>query len=346
MVTVTKPGKTGKPVIPSSAERHGGKKVELLSQQTISFNRPGSEPSTQAVGQTVPRPSAAFSATPAPGVSSTPNHAERDPGYMSVGLPSKFVPYNFKELSLKTLQGIHIAKFHRANKEDNLRLIVEAIGSTLEPGVSAFDLTPADFYYLMYWQRVNSFPKNRMLIETFCNDIDHNNEVSIGVKGPDGEFIRDEKNNIVKKAKETLEIKDYVSMTTLEIKDLEPFDPRPFAELSEKYGLGFETMQDVVDVMETALDMAQKSTDGVDEFMYTAARAAFLVKSPGRESLKARCAVVESMSADEVALLDEYREKITNYGVAEYAVVRCKECGASTKLKVSFDALTFLPGGR
>lgn len=342
MVTVTKPGK---PSIPSSAERHGGRKVELLNQQTITFNRQGSSTSTEAAGQNATRP-ASFSASPAPGVSSTPNHAERDPGYMSVGLPSKFVPYPFKQLSIKTLQGVHIAKFHRANKEDNLRLIVEAIGSTLEPGVSAFDLTPADFYYLMYWQRVNSYPKNKMLIETVCSDIEHNNEVSVGVKGADGEYLRDEKRNIVKKDKETLKIQDYVSMTTLEIRDLEKFDGAPYRELSEKYGLGFETMQDVVDAMEQALEMAQAGNTDVDEFMYTASRAAFLVRSPGRESLKVRCDVVETMSAEDIALLDEYRDKITNYGVAEYATVRCKECGASTKLKVSFDALTFLPSGR
>lgn len=333
--------------IPSSAERHGGRKVELLSTQNIPLNRP--QVQAQRLAQQTAAQPTTLPASQTPAVEGTaPSYSERDPAYMPVVLPSKFSPYTFKTLSLKTLQGSHISKLHRAHKEESLRLIVEAIGSTLEPGLSAFDLTPADFYFLMYWQRVNSYPKNRLLVETYCTNVAHNDEVLIGVKDPQtGQLMVDPvTNQVIKKDRETLKIEDYVTMTTLEIKELEPFYLEPYLGLVDKYEIGVETMRDVVDALDIGLDMAQAGDETVTDFMYTAARAAFLRRGPGRMTLKERCLIVDQMSADEVMLLDEYREKITSYGVAEYANVRCKECGASTKLKVSFDALTFLSGRR
>lgn len=271
------------------------------------------------------------------------SHSEVDPDYHDIGLPSKFQLYPFKSLSLRTLQGIHISKFHRAHKESSLRPVVEAISSTLEPGVSAFDLMPADFYFLMYWQRVNSMPKTPMLVELNCENEAHQDEVVYGVKDPEtGEFLRDEEGKIIKKHVDTLRIVETLTNTTLSIKDLEPIDFTPFKELHAKYGLGYETMKDVV----ATLEHIAESEDGEPDYTFLASRAAFLATTPGRESLAARIKIVETMEPDELTLLQAYMSKVTDFGVAESAVIRCKECGASTRVNISFDALTFLPGGR
>lgn len=260
---------------------------------------------------------------------------------MSVGLPSKFHFYPFKSISLRPLLGLHIAKFHRAHKEASLRLVVEAINSTLDPAVSAFDLTPADFYYLMYWQRVTSFSSTPMLIETYCTAPKHNDEVMIGVMDEEGQPVLDEDKKPVKKAKETLHIKDYLKATTLEVQDLPAFDMKEFQQLHDKYQLGYETMRDVVDMTEQVIDGGKDA-----EFAFKAGKAAFLAKGEGRMTLEERAKVFDTMDADEIAQLDLYIEKLSGYGVSEHAVMRCKDCGASTRVPVSFDALSFLSSGR
>jgi hypothetical protein len=50
------------------------------------------------------------------------------------------------------------------------------------------------------------------------------------------------------------------------------------------------------------------------------------------------------MDPEDINVLDEYIAAVTAYGVSEFANIRCKECGALTKVKLSFDALSFLPG--
>lgn len=310
--------------IPSPSKRAGNgapKVVETVSTQSFEFKRPQAQSS---------RPTQSSLPPSHPDYRPQKPASETSAEFFSVDLPSNFQLYPFKTLSVSPLKGIHIAKFNRAFKEERLKYIVEAISSTLGDGVSAFDLQPGDFYYLMYWHRVNSFPKNPMMIEAYCQDLTHNLQVTEGVDDGTG--------NIIKKEKETLHIKELLNNTTLETKNLKPLDLTPYKELDERYQLGYETMRDVVEVAEYVIE----SEDGAPEFSWLAGRAAFLKPLPGRTTLKERCAIVEQMSTDDLAMLEAYSQDITDYGVSEFANIRCKECGASTRVNISFDALTFL----
>lgn len=298
-----------------------GPRVEVLSSQNFSFNK------TTSGSPPMNGPSLG-----------TKTFAETNPGFYSVDLPSKFYGYPFKTLAVSPLKGLHIAKINRAQKENSLRFLVEALSSTLEPTVSAFDLKPGDFYFLMYWQRVNSYPKSPMLIEVDCTDPAHQLAVIEGVKNSDGV--------LVKKPQESLVIKEFLTATTLNVKDLVEPDLTEFEDLRSRYVLGYETMRDVVLTAEKVLD----SEDGAPDFAFTAGLASFLspIQKEGEPplDLAARCSLVDTMSVDDVNDLQRYIDVVTNFGVSESASIRCKECGALTRVNISFNALTFLPNGK
>ena len=311
------------------SQRPNGPRVTEVTTQNISLRRP-----QQGL------PSAAYPEGALPKSSVSPqttlrkSYSEENPDFISIDLPSKFQFYGFKELSARTLRGSHQAKMNRAYTQNRIRFIVEAISATLEPGISAFDLTPADFYFLMYWQKVNSFTKSPQIITVQCSDPKHL------------ERVKEAELPI-----ESLRIEQFLNATTLDTQTCETLDLATLRAGLEKYDLGVETMRDVVEMTEKLTDMAEAEEDpenktplseSVSEYGWLVSRATFLA-SPA--SLDARCKIIGDMTVEETSLLEQYMQAVTQYGVEEFANVKCKECGASKRVKISFDALTFLPGG-
>jgi hypothetical protein len=264
---------------------------------------------------------------------------------MSVGLPSLKHFYPYRDLSVCTMKGYHQAKFFRSTREDNLRYLVEAMSSTIGDGVSAFDLVPADFYFLMYWHRVSSFTKNPQILKLECTDQDHIRQTLLPEDDPN--YL----------PPDTLKIEAFLDKTSLDTEYLEAWDPSPWAELHEKYTLGVETMRDLVEFGEERdelmLQQGKMTEDQLaeqliseDEFMWMTARASFLARIEGRSTLRERIETIKMMDADEIQSLEEYMAAATDFGVKEYANLTCKECGAHHRALVSIDALNFLPKNR
>ena len=103
-------------------------------------------------------------------------------------------------------------------------------------------------------------------------------------------------------------------------------------------------MADVVELSEWFGGDTDAANSPDEETAFLVQYAPFLAKSEGRMTLKERCEIVKTIEPDDLILLDDYIETITQYGVSEYGTIKCKECKASTRVSISFDALTFLPG--
>jgi hypothetical protein len=234
------------------------------------------------------------------------------------------------------------AKLHQAATQNSIRHTVEAISATLGDGVSAMDLTPQDFYFLMYWQRTNSFLKTPMIVRASCTDPTHNENVVLGKPGETEDSPRiplDEK---------TLELSIHVDKTTLKVSDLEIADG-----LAERYPslegieLHVETMRDIVYAAENLVELADLA-----EAEWLAGYAAFLkplqhpdteTTTGAYETLLERMERVKEFDPDQLAELDEYIREVTSYGVSESTTIKCPECGASNEVVIPFDARTFLP---
>lgn len=313
--------------------------VEELSTRTVQRPVPGATPgvpSSSGAAPEVKTPTAQnLSAQAAP-----PVH-EVDPAWSSFTFLSEGVFYpKDVPVSVKPLLGTTLAKFSRAHKEAKLRYTVEGLSTTLQ-GISAFDLTPADFYFAMYWHRVNSLPKTPMLITGYCTDEKHNYAVHVGI--PDAEDP-DHPDKVVKLAEDTLRNERVLNATTLETKFLDLKSGLSDLAVVSKYKLDVERMADVVELSEYLVEK-----DASEEFSYVAAYAAFLSsfnEDGSRLSLVDRVPTIEQMSAEDIHELDEYIRRVTSYGVSEYATINCKECGAPIRVKISIDALSFFPSLR
>lgn len=328
------------PVTPQPAKPR--QMITELGSETFEFPR---ERGTPAPPPDAPQTVAPKPPAPAP-IQNEKTYAETDPEFFSIDLPSGFQFYDFKHISARTLMAAHQAKFSRAQKEEKLRYTVEGISGTLEPSRSAFDLSVADFYFLMYWQRVNSYSKNPMLVTSYCDNTQHNEKVYIGYEAeepaPDSTEEAPKTVKVHKKMEEdTLKTEVLLNNTTLETKYLDPvdFDAWP---IKTKYDLHIETMRDVVEVTEFLGD----TEDITEEDLYLIKYAVFVRRREDRQTLKDRMAVVATIPPDDMVEFDQYIEAVTAYGVSEFAVVKCKGCGASSKVKITLDALTFLPSGR
>jgi len=232
------------------------------------------------------------------------------------------------------------AKLHQAATQNSIRHTVEAISATLSDGVSALDLTPQDFYYLMYWQRTMSFLKTPMIVKASCTDPTHNEHVIMGKPGPTEDSPRipvDEK---------TLELSIHVDKTTLTVTNLDLEDQEGKYPLLDDVELHVETMRDIVFAAENLVELADLA-----EAEWLAGYAAFLFPlqvqdSDGGsrpENLLERMERVKELSPDQLAELDEYIREVTSYGVSESTTIKCPECGASNEVVIPFDARTFLP---
>lgn len=250
-------------------------------------------------------------------------HSEVDPDYVDITLPSNFYFYPFKSLSVKPVRANAQAKFNRAAKEGRMKHLVDAISSCIEPGRSAYELTPQDFHSIMYWLRLNSYGKTPMTHKTVCENKEHIDDV-------------------VEKRKpvESLNISAVITKTSLTETQ---FDPEKMyqANLPNGLRLGYLTMRDVVDVSEMVDD------ENFDEIEWYADLAGFLAPRTEAEiSIKSRIELVKNLSPDDVEEIIQYSNSITDYGVKEKVLVRCNGCGAEMESNISIDALTFLPTSR
>lgn len=244
---------------------------------------------------------------------------------ISIAVPSNFAFYKFKDLYVRPFRGLHLAKLSKAHKERSLTPIIEAVSSVLSttegnvPGLGYY-LTIPDFYFVLYWLRLNSFTKSTYQHTTVCLDEQHNKDVEEG-----------------KKTKESLRIQETVNTSKIQIDTLTEI-PNPYLYVLDypDYILRPCTVLDTVEIMEHP-----KASD--DEFQYLAQKACYLTLAEGSTpSLDQRISIVEEMTTADLSTIAAYEKASQAYGVKEQITVRCTGCGAKRATTLTLDAHSFL----
>jgi hypothetical protein len=258
---------------------------------------------------------------------------ELDPSQVQVDLPSKFVFYPFSSLSVKPIKGVHQAKFARSAKEKSSRHMADAI-STLLPGhISAYDLTLPDYYWLLYFLRLTFYPKSKLIHTSVCTNPDHVLEVANKTKPQDSLLTVTTVSKSV--------IKDTVFDRVSAFEGFDPDGTLPSLKEAFQLKLSPTTVRDMVE-LETMYSEEENNPD-FQETEYLADLAGFVQSVEGpRLSLAARIELVKEFSPEQVSLVEDYRDRVSNYGAEETIVVRCGECGAEIKTSVSISAHSFL----
>lgn len=241
---------------------------------------------------------------------------------VSVGLPSGFLDYPFKDLFVAPLKGAHIAKLARANAEKSLRITAEVIGTTLRTTHPDFVGKPLahllsiqDFYFVLYFHLQNSYATPSVTQRSSCVNPLHLKDVEDG-----------------KLDVSTLRITETIRVDRLKVTNLET-NPNSAYEEVAGVPLGFYTIQDIIEFQEDPLF----ATDEAFRFM---GRYAGHIKNG--TSLRERIMLLDELTPRQLSAVKDYSKAIGNYGVDTRVTVTCKECSASRLTTVSLDAHAFL----
>jgi hypothetical protein len=116
-----------------------------------------------------------------------------DQNYVPVCLPSQSVFYKdyFEYIGIRPFKMGDLFRIDRAIQEKSYSQLVEAIGTTIKD-FDVRDLTVADFDYILYWQRINSYietPLKYKWTSIYGNEntiiIDSDNKLSKHIKTPE-----------------------------------------------------------------------------------------------------------------------------------------------------------------
>lgn len=282
--------------------------------------------------------------------------------YHGVLLPSQFHFYEWKELQVRQFNIQDLLSIYEARVKGKFRLLVDVISSTLL-NQSAYDLTFEDFWYLLYWHRLNSYRKSKLQLEWTCSDPQHLDWIE---NGRDGQPVE----------ASTLENMDIVSKSNLEVVDADTDTiDRERRGIQTEYGLAttpimisqyvdfleeqeereraFNKQQTLTEQREQAIDNGEQ----VEPEAAFQARLNHIYLMPESDVMLSRYAMIvacgntlkqrrdflRTLEDPELFMDLESFLATLDYGVTEKFQVTCKECGASREVTNSIDALTFLP---
>jgi len=245
---------------------------------------------------------------------------------ISVALPSKFVFYPFQDLFVGSPKARHLAKFAKAHAERSLRITVEVISSllsTTSPDMNgkslAHMLTVPDFYFVMYFLRLNNYNKTQFTHKSRCRNPKHLKRVE------EGEL-----------AAETLEIQELITGSRLETQDLTEI---PTVDPSLLNGLKVKPA-----FMRDSIEWLEHPRIADPEVQFLGQLAMYVDGSHlPKDTMDARMLLVDNLDPDQIQLIRDYDRAMMAYGITEKINVRCKECGASMETTVNIDAHSFLP---
>ena len=278
-------------------------------------------------------------------------YAEKNSDYsnLSSELPSRFAFYVYNTLSSKRFGTPEVIKLAEGTDFEDFRMIVDCVSAVIDPDKSAYDLTLGDFFYLMYWLRINSFKKSIYKLRFNCQNIAHKSMIMEGALSPESLT-----NEIIIKKTSDLEIIypdiEVAAKICTEVKNnynimLYPMTVRTFCELQD-YRTKIKDFDKIIEdetKPEAAIQAAKDSKRELEHTYYMNEYASYLHPVHGETLLqKVNFLRTAKTDADLLEYIDDFIS-VCDHGVKETAVADCKECKAKTEINVSIDALHFFP---
>lgn len=250
-----------------------------------------------------------------------PSPAVAEGEAISLDLPSRFVFYPYKDTFATTFKNRHLTKLSRARKEENSRLTLEVLSSTVKTSHPELQDVPLahlmvvqDYFFLLYWQRRNSYTGQVFRHRSVCRNPMHIMSVEKGEKTP-----------------ESLVIEQDVSTSRLRVRMLDniPDNRLPGSEWTLR-----------PPVMQQVMEWSEHPKHSDLEWQEAAEVGLYLdLDLP----LDDKVEIALDLTPDQVLFIRDYEQKVNDFGVDEFITATCKECGASHETRISFDAHSFLP---
>lgn len=98
------------------------------------------------------------------------------PDYIRFELPSRFLFYPFKSLSIRRITFPDLLKINKATKGKVVSVLLDALQATIDRDIR--DLTVPDFYAILFWHRLESYTKTPFMVR-YVSKYGNTNEISI-----------------------------------------------------------------------------------------------------------------------------------------------------------------------
>lgn len=89
---------------------------------------------------------------------------DRKGNYVRVQLMSGFVFYPFKDLQMRKFSILDHRRVIAAQVANDFSAFVDAVGGSFAEGYDIRDLTVPDFFYVLYWHRLHSYPTTPFIV--------------------------------------------------------------------------------------------------------------------------------------------------------------------------------------
>ncbi len=190
---------------------------------------------------------------------------------------------------------------------------------------SAYDLTLGDFYWLMYWQYVNSYKRLPKTVTWTCTNEEHMNRVGSGELAPD-----------------SLENVSEVKGSNLIEKKLDADAVNAFAQrFFDTWGLYLDLPR-VSDLVETE-DEKDPDADWYSKYTSVISREHYGAQHKRRRDYL-RGWFKQHPDPDVLSDFEDWID-LTDHGVEERVKVTCQGCGVETQVDLRVTPLMFLPKG-
>jgi len=284
-------------------------------------------------------------------------YADQNIEYVNIAndIPSKMSFYPGNSLCIRTFKTQHITKLIEAVEMEDFSMVVDTVSSVLEPGFSAYLLTPDDFFYCLYWLKLNSFKKSPMEISFTCKSKDHIDSVLAGNKEKETlknkviinkigslsvDYMTEEKRNKATEIIVRVREQYNVDLFPMQVKDMVSMEDYTKRVSAYEDRITLLKANGVIESQE--LEKITQDKNAL-EAQYALKDYAAHILLPGHTLLQKIDFLNKSdFDPDFFFEIDEFIEA-TQHGVKETAACRCQECNAEVDVPVSIDALHFFP---
>lgn len=242
-----------------------------------------------------------------------------DSRYINIGaLPSQFKGYLFDELYIRPFEIPEMRMLSRSVALNNVSHTNRAVDMVISQDVN--ELTTGDYYYVLMWLRLHSFPKTPPVVSWHCQEL--------LPKAPDGKVYRtDEFDQLPQDRSGFME----VSCDTYN------------SEIVHKTNIDIITLPDDY-VLPAGFDFPRvKHMEAVDEalkdpeLLMLAPAAQWIVGETFEDKLK----TLETANSIDMYETAAALNDLSAHGIAEDAVLKCRGCGFKIHYKLQLSARSF-----
>lgn len=239
-------------------------------------------------------------------------------------LPSNFHPYPGRtHIMVRPFSVQELKLIARSIEHNNVDYITQAIDNCIDMDV--YQLTIADYFYLYYWFRIESYPNTPHYMEWTCD-----------------EPVKDEKGEVVGTC-------GHENMSQLKKSDIKiiHLDDLNFDLSSLDDRLDFPRVKLLEDLTEANSDKVSYDKSGSDD--KNTFKLDDLILVDAAKWLKEGTTIFDKLKfLEQQPSLELYEiankaNKALQFGVYEYTLVSCGRCGAKRRYKVLLDAPRFFP---